>query len=448
MSIVIKDANGINKTIKSEEINNEQILVHRNQIVDFNDNELFSKDNIGYVGIGNGHNPNLDSFGRLRVSDPVTIFDNINRYNDSPLFFETATTGSGSTTHLPNESAVKMDVTTTSGDRVIRQTYQYFRYQAGKSQLIELTGVIGVGKANVKQMCGYFDDDNGLFFEQTETALNVVVRTKTSGSVVESRIPQSSWNIDKLDGTGNSGFNLDMSKIQIFIIDFQWLGAGRIRFGFNINGSLIYCHEVNNANIISQVYMTTGSLPIRYEIINIGTSASNTSMKQVCCSVQSEGGFKEDLALTQSAGNGDTLISVTTRRPILSIRGKTTFNSIVNRGIITPYEVKLINQDVDVFYEIVWDGTLTGDSFSSVNSNSITEFDVSSTAISGGVVIDSGYITSGTNKSSSTFSNRAQNKFRISNNIAGNKTDILTVVCTSISSATNVGATLTFSEVY
>lgn len=224
-----------------------------------------------------------------------------------------------------NRSSTSLKVGTTVGDRVVRQTARYFSYVPGKSHHIEMTGIMAVGKAGLRQYLIYGDDLNGIGYCLDGTVLNILTRTATSGSVVDTLIPQSSWNVDKLDGTGISGITLDATKTQIYGLDFQWLGVGRIRLTLNIDGLPIIVHEINHANIDNVVYLKTPSLPIRYEIVNTGTTASASTLEQICCSVASDGGYLLP-GLDSSSGNAVTSrVAVTTRRPIFAIRMKTNF---------------------------------------------------------------------------------------------------------------------------
>jgi hypothetical protein len=103
---------------------------------------------------------------------------------------------------------------------------------------------------------------------------NNAVITKT----IETRIPQSQWNIDRCDTTGPSGFNLDLAKMQMFYMDYSWYGAGFIRWGFRgPNGDIIYCHKLINNNVNYEAYMRSGNLPARYEI---NTFAKNAILAQ------------------------------------------------------------------------------------------------------------------------------------------------------------------------
>ena len=94
----------------------------------------------------------------------------------------------------------------------------------------------------------------------TNTTNSLVTKT------IDTRYPQSTWNIDKVDGTGASGYTVDLTKMQMFYMDFTWYGAGAIRFGFKNNrGEVIYCHRVPNNNVNTEAYMRSGNLPARYE---------------------------------------------------------------------------------------------------------------------------------------------------------------------------------------
>lgn len=331
-----------------------------------------------------------DAFGRLRISDPQTLFDYQSQYDVGSLLWEDDTNGSGAAAHVPNSSSVSLSVTTASGDRVTRQTRQYHRYQPGKSQLVFFTFVMNEGQANTDQRVGYFDDNNGIFLELTGTTLQIVRRTSTSGSPVDNEVTQANWNITTLP-------SLDITKAQIFVIDMEWLGVGSVRCGFVIDGQIQYVHQFQNANNLSDVYMTTANLPVRYEIENTDTAAAGATLHAICCSVISEGGFEENRGIPFSAGSGATPVGVTTtaRTPIVSLRPKATFNSIENRGQILLFNVEGYASSVGALFEVIYNGTLTGASFASVDANSITEADTSASAITGGQLILSFYVAAG-----------------------------------------------------
>jgi len=344
---------------------------------------------------------------------------------------------------------------TASGDKVVRQTHKYWPYQPGKSQLIMMTGAMGAPKTNVRKRIGYFDTDDGVYFEQSNGTINIVLRTSTSGSVVNTPVPQSDWNLDTFDGSedyGNpNGLSIDISFAQIFFIDLQWLGVGRVRFGFVIRGVPLYCHEILNANLLTTVYMKTAALPVRYEIENTGVSVGNTDMWHICSTVVSEGGFEIPAGFKFAASNKITSIGVTTRRAILTIRPKAIFNSLTNRGIIIPISWGIIVTTNDAFVELVRNGTLGGTpSWASAGDNSIMEYDVAGTTVTGGDVICKENVPADQGNFANNFSDTIKEE-HLAGGLAvdfDNNQDTLSLVITSHTGTTNVNGSLCELEVY
>jgi len=261
---------------------------------------------------------NVDAFGRIRGSAPYTLFDSQNRYAKNDLFSE-STTGSATVTYDANASTVQLNVTAASGDEVVRQTYRSFSYQPGKGLLVMNTFVMPTANSNQRIRIGYFNTENGVFLEREGTAIYLTRRTYVTGTAIDTRVAQADWNGDKLNGTGASGYTLDLTKAQIFWEDFEWLGVGSVRCGFVINGETIICHTFQNANNLTSVYMTTAILPVRYEITNFGASTAAT-LKQICSTVISEGGYEKKVATdvvrmtTPNTSIGSSFV------PLMSIR--------------------------------------------------------------------------------------------------------------------------------
>lgn len=334
---------------------------------------------------------NFDAFGRLRISTPLTLFDSQNRYAKDPQFDESLA-GSATCTHLANESSVAMAITTASGDSVIRQSKRVFPYQPGKSLLVMCTFAMASGATNLRQRVGYFNANNGVFLQQNNNALSIVLRTYTGGSASDARaVAQADWNGDKLDGSGASGITLDVTKTQIFFIDFEWLGVGSVRCGFIIDGEYIVAHTFHNANSLSSVYMQTAILPVRYEITATGTVAAAKTMKQICSTVISEGGYEQKTNLTWARRTTDKTGIGTSFVPLVSIRLKST-----NLGaVVIPNGFTFMPTSASDFFEValIKNPTLTGDSFASLSTN--VEFDTAATALSGGDIVRSDYASSG-----------------------------------------------------
>jgi hypothetical protein len=348
---------------------------------------------------------NVDAFGRVRVSAPYTIFDSQNRYAIDNQF-DTSTATGGSTTYLPNESSVRMDVTTSSGSEVVRQTYRCMPYQPGKGLLCLATFVMNTAKTGLRQRVGYFGTQNGVFLQQADSTVSFVLRSYISGSVSDARtVNQADWNGDKLDGTGVSGYTLDLTKAQILWMDFEWLGVGSVRCGFIIDGQYIVCHTFENANDITSVYMTTAILPVRYEITNTAATASASSLKQICSSVVSEGGY-EQTSIEHVARRTTTRTSIgTTFVPLVSIR----LASTALNAVVLPVKFNVMPTSTGDDFEVILAKNstgLTGASWAAVSSDANVEQDTSATAMTVGTIVDMQYVKA-TNQSSGTINQPA-----------------------------------------
>ena len=238
-------------------------------------------------------NASGDAFGRLRVAAPATIFDSKQINDNQPLFWdEELESGAGITSsHSQDEAATTITSTVSTAGVFTRQTYQRFNYQPGKSQLVLMTGVLdnSGGGTGVQRRIGQFDDDNGMYFEDDEGTVKVVLRSNVTGTPVETKVAQASWNLDPMDGNGPSGVTADWSKTQIFLFDYEWLGVGRVRMGLNIDGLTVYVHEFLHANSETNVYISTPNNPLRYQMVTTGASPAS-SLKAICTSIVVEGG--------------------------------------------------------------------------------------------------------------------------------------------------------------
>lgn len=267
----------------------------------------------GYVPTFPGDTGFIDAFGRQRFSEPYTIFDSkqivddpdlANTVEPFPLFYDQSeVSGAGtSTTFNVNRASTTLAVSANTAGVRIRQTKRRFNYQPGKSQVAIFTMVDLGTTSGITKEIGLFNDNNGLFFRSQNGVQSVVTRSFATGAVVDRVFTQAEWNQDPMNGNGDSGVNLDFVKSHIPFVDFEWLGAGRVRYGWFIDGLPIYCHTVNNANNLDVVYMSTPNLPIRARIANDGTGPAD-SLEQICTSVISEGGV-ESSGITRSGDIG------------------------------------------------------------------------------------------------------------------------------------------------
>lgn len=351
-----------------------------------------------------------DAFGRLRTSAPYTLFDSSHRYADNNLW-TTATVTGGSTAFNAAQGLVDLNVTTAAGAEVIRETTKVFAYQPGKSLLVMNTFVFNAPKTNLRQRVGYYGSSNGYYLELggTTNSLCFVERSSVTGSLVETRISQAGgvygpsdtgWNVDSLNGTGPSGLTLDPTKAQILFLDMEWLGVGTVRLGFVINGTFVLCHQFQHANLIASTYITSASLPLRYEIANVGVTASASTLKQICSTVISEGGY-ELRGSQQSVGTPittpKTLTVAGTYYPVVSIQLKTTrLDSI---AILTAISLLGSGNNEVYNWRVVANGAITGGTWESAGDSSSVEYNLTGTGITGGRTLASGY-TSASNQGS------------------------------------------------
>ena len=275
--------------------------------------------------------PAVDSFGRSRASTPTSIFDSKQVFDNQPLLFAEYTASGGSTSYQQSRASTSLLSGTSNGGRALRQTKRYFNYQPGKSQLIFTTYNFHGEQANVSKRVGYFDDSDGIFLELNESlagdpVYSIVIRSSVTGATTPISVPQSGWNIDPLDGTGPSGKALNPNAACILIIDFEWLGVGQVRVGFDFGGETIYAHRFSHSNEVTSVYMRTPNLPVRWEIVNTAAASGTPNMEAICCSVQSEGGLNP-LSVQRTISRGAVGANVdTTLRSMLAIRLKPSYN--------------------------------------------------------------------------------------------------------------------------
>lgn len=263
-----------------------------------------------------------DLFGRLKVSNPYTLFDSTHRYS-SDGDFDDIILGAGSTVGIITaQSTSTIGIGTTAGCSFIRESKRVFSYQPGKALQVLQTFVFNSPKQNLTQRVGYASSENGIMLELKNFDINIIKRTSISDVTTVITVPQSEWNVDKLDGNGPSGYELDITKAQILFSEYEWLGVGSVRVGFAIDGKFIIVHQFNHSNRIDSVYMTSATLPIRYEIFNTGVTTSSSTMKQICVSVQSNGGYEKVVArdVARRTNSITGISSSTNFTPIVSIR--------------------------------------------------------------------------------------------------------------------------------
>ncbi|NDA63500.1 MAG: hypothetical protein EBX50_15890 [Chitinophagia bacterium] len=404
---------------------------------------------------------NLDAFGRLRVSSPTTLFDSKTLHNKSSLFWSQTAVGTGADVRFTGENT---DASVTlsaaaNGAYAIRQTTQRFNYQPGKSQLCLYTGVL-TPVSNAYKRIGSFQSltaapytpNCGLYFEtQTDSPSSIaVVQQNNSFLVPTVSARRENWNIDKLDGKGPSGKTLQLSAANIFLIDYEWLGVGRTRYGFVIDGQVCYCHAFNNAGNVPGAYMLTPNLPVRAEIRQVG--AGTATMKMICCSIMSEAGA-DFTGVTRAVDTGIAGIPITVtgnRRAAIGLRLQADKLDSVNE-LLNVSVLGLVTGAANIApirYELVANPTLGGSAvtWTNIDVNSNFQYSVvpdNTVTVTGGTVITSGYTSQGSTIDLSGF--RFEKFLRLGCSVTGVRDEIW-LVLTPLATLVASHASITFVE--
>jgi len=341
----------------------------------------------------------VDAFGRQRVSEVYTLNDYKHIYAIDNNFVD-FTASNGTITFNPNRSSVTLAVPATSGSRAVHQTKMYHNYMPGKSQLILSSVVMGAAQAGVIKRTGYYDDHNGIFIEQDQTgSLQLVIRSSTNGtgSITEERVKQENWSINTLL---SGDFVLDITKSQLFYIDFQWLAVGRVRCGFVYKGSTVICHTFDHSNTTAVAYMTNPNLP------------------------------------------------------------KNSYSGLPNRAFVRVTSVGAFTESQTVQYQLVKlpaSSSLIGGSWVSVGDNSVVEYNTTATSygLTSGSALLGGFIFAGGVGGGNNIAGQQQTpgidtrvNFIAQNYNSDNSEIYILAVKNMTTSTTNIGGTIMWREVY
>ena len=401
------------------------------------------------------NSPSIDAFGRQRVSSPNSLFDGKFRFDLLPALYDQTITGTGSVTYQTNEKCARLAVTGAGIGRALMRTHQSFLYRAAESMQIDISFCSGAIAANTVKRYGYFDDNNGMFFQVGSTDLRFVLRTATSGAPSDANfVIQSNWNLDTLTGAGGtsnpSGFTLDVTKTQILVIDYQFLGVGRVRMGFNIGGNTIWCHQFLNANTTLAVqYMQTGCLPISAEISS--SVAQAASMDFICAGVLKEGGSEREqsyqaTANTRSVAAAGQSLQNNISETVLTVGLRSGFEG----GYLVLEGVNAFNTSNQSFYfEVALVRGYTGGGFAFNNCGTASQF--STTVISAPTapaVAGSNYVLA-----SGFVGSSAGNQIQVNNTtslgmLVATGTDLFVVRAYGLAAAATAHFVINFQEFY
>ena len=342
--------------------------------------------NIGNCGVSTGAGSGgYDAFGRSRISEPFTLADYSHQYGLNPEILTDKVGAASTVEHLRNKASASLVVGTGNTHYVVHQTRMYHHYMPGKSQFALSSFNFQGPRENTVKRTGYFDDRNGVFVQLAgDNTVSIVKRDTVAGVVTDTVVNQSNWNLDKLDGTTQSGIGLTFTATQLFATDFQWLGVGRVRCGFVVGGQLIYCHEFNHSNVEENVYWSHPSLPIRCEVRNTDTAVGITSMQQICSTVLSEGGYEESGIEYASSTTSAIVVTGSNSAPdhrkcILALRLKDTLNNYPNRSTVRLTDLQILSDSASckwTVYRLPNNAAVSGGTWQDVGDDSGVEFNV------------------------------------------------------------------------
>lgn len=405
------------------------------------------------IGAANPTGMAVDAFGRARVTQPFTLFDSSHRYFDNGKL-NTANSATGNTQFVANSATINMNIDTANNAYVYRESNRTFAYQPGKSLQILQSFVMNPAKAGLRQRIGYFGANNGYFLERNGTSIRFVERTSITGSVADDSVERANWNIDKLDGTGPSGITLNLDNPQILFVDIEWLGAGTARMGFVIDGELIHCHSFHHANTNESPkgpYLQTACLPVRVEIENIANTTSNSTMKVICSTVISEGGYElrgRNRTAHTPVSTAYSLATAGTYYPVVSVRLNT--SNGYGDAIATLKHLSIAPVDTAIYhYKIISGGTITSNGWTATDSSSVVQYTVnaSSANTTGSVELTSGFIGATNQSSAAVALTDEVFKYQMERDGFTNTPTPLTLMISATKASANVFASIDWQEV-
>jgi hypothetical protein len=350
--------------------------------------------------------PLFDAFGNMAMIQLKSIVDYDHVETPSSMLSDIIV-NSASGSYSQNESLYLLTNTAGSNDKITRRSNIWHKYQPGETVRCLMTLICGdTGKSNLIRRWGYFDDDDGLFFELSGSALSVVQRSSVTGTPVETKVAQANWNGDILDGTGGNDnvtkHNLDLTKNNVYFIDFQWLGSGQQRFGIFAEGKRIVSHTFFSESDNSRPWSKRASLPISVEQENIGTTSGTSETRFVCATVQSAepyspryNTYSEDFGPYEVTGSVDPVSGSEGFFPLVSFRPSKLSNAGVdNRHYYIPEKMEIYSNGIDAVFALHKNTILSGSVWTSGSLRSALDIDTASSASQAGERITTAMVPS------------------------------------------------------
>ena len=333
----------------------------------------------------------LTAFKDLRSTELLPKAGWTFNYNINSDLIRTTLTGSGTATASNSMAVLQTGAAAASSAKI--ETIRALRYTPGLGGLVRCTAIFTTGVANSTQIIGVGDSVDGFFFGYNGAAFGVLRRQNGT----DNWIPQTSWNVDKFNGTGLSGVTLDPTKGNVYSIEYQWLGFGAISFfienpatGFP---TLVHIIQYANANTIPSIFNPT--LPVMAQVINT-TNASNLTLSTSSAMGMVEGnGDTNSLVTVNSFSNSKAVTA--TETSIFTLRNNATFQGKTNR-VRVQFSFLSVNCDWSntSIVRLVVNATLGGTpAFVNISpTTSVMAADIAGTTVTGGsrkltIVVDS-----------------------------------------------------------
>ena len=405
---------------------------------------------------------------RLKISTYETSFFNTFQYGIETDVWDTGTTGTASVTYDSNSSQLIMSIGGTVGDKCLRITKNVQRYIPGRTSTLSFAVTLNTPVEGIRKRIGMFEGGNGFWFEDSGVWVDGIPQYKcvVSNTGTPISVSRDNWNGDKLDGNGVSGIVADASKIQLITVEYEWYGAGQVKFGFVIDGKTHVVHTHSNANRYQNPWSETPFLPISLELEAISTVAGGPfTMIQGSNSLISEGDVGK-LGIAQNVSSpfygtrmAAALTSAATRDnwyPVLSIRLK----SDALTGIVLPTFFQTATIDnTNVFYKICRNATIPAAVVAGQDgpqpwldmpdTNSFVQYQTylnpaNITVANQGTSIDSGFVISGGGGAAIAFDK--DTNYQLGRNTLGTVSDTLTIMAASNNTGKDALASMTWIE--
>jgi hypothetical protein len=361
------------------------------------------KDGAAFIRFTEGQQQ-LDSYGVSRQVRPTTLAAFRFLYDLNAERWTPVTATGGTVTHDNAPGAAVLATTTASGSSAVFATNIAYPSIPGNSQLVSMPVSLGdAGKANCIRRWGYFDANNGMFFQLSGTQLSVVIRSNATGGVVDTVVNQADWNTDSLSSIDSSdGMVLDVTKINSYWFNFHTVTAGKIRFGVvNQSGERIVVHNAIQLNSNALPALGSVTLPMRCEVVNTGATGSTSELRIYGGTIHTEGpAAADDITISRfSSAQLPAPITLTTgdEYHVATWRAGATFNGRENHIVTIPHEYSLHVVGAPIVFKIRKNATLSGGTYFPMGSVTPVEASMSGT-IAGGRDVFSEFVAIGSHK--------------------------------------------------